>query len=70
MKQKMFKYGLFVIDAETCNVKLLSMYDTATEARNNIPNDKQFYSVFAIFTSYEREDFKLGKGAEPVRCFK
>jgi len=70
MKQKMFKYGLFVIDAETCNVKLLSMYDTATEARNNIPNDKQFYSVFAIFTSYEREDFELGKGAEPVRCFK
>jgi hypothetical protein len=70
MKQKMFKYGLFVIHPETCNVMLLAMYDTATEARKNIPNDKQFYSVLAIFTSYEREDFKLGKGAEPVRSFK
>lgn len=70
MKQKMVKYGLFYIHPETCNMMLLAMYNTATEARNNIPNDKQFYSVIAIFSSYEKEDFKLGPGAEPVRCIK
>lgn len=70
MEQPMVKYGLFVIDAETCNMKLLAMYDTATIARKNIPNDKQFYSVIAIFSSYEREDFELGEGKEPIKSFK
>lgn len=70
MNQKIIKYGLFVIHHETCNMMLLAMYDTATEARNNIPNDKQFYSVIPIFSSYERTDFELGKGAEPVKSFK
>ena len=70
MKQKMFKYGLFVVDAETCNLLLLAMYDTATEARKNIPNDKKFYSVIPIFSSYERTDFELGEAAEPIRSIK
>lgn len=70
MIDKMVKYGLFVIDPETCNVKLLAMYNTGKEARQNIPNDKQFYSVIAIFSSYEKKDFELGPGAEPVRCIK
>lgn len=66
----MVKYGLFVIDPETSITKLLAMYDTGKEARQNIPKDKNFYSVIAIFSSHEREDFELGKGAEPVRCIK
>lgn len=70
MEQPMVKYGLFVIDAETCNMKLLAMYDTSTIARKNIPNDKQFYSVIPIFSSYERTDFELGETAEPVRSIK
>lgn len=70
MRDIMVKYGLFVIDPETCNTKLLAMYDTGKEARQNIPKDKNFYSVIAIFSSYERKDFELGKGAEPVRSFK
>lgn len=70
MEQPMIKYGLFVIDAETCNLMLLAMYDTATEARKNIPNDKKFYSVIPIFSSYERTDFELGETAEPIRSIK
>ena len=66
----MTKFGLFVIDKDDASVKLLAIYDCTSECRKNIPNDKQFYTIIPIITSYEREDFELGKGAEPVKSFK
>lgn len=70
MSQLMVKYGLFEVNPETSNLRLLAMYKTSTEARSKIPKDKKFYSIIPIYSSYERTDFELGAGAEPVKTYK
>ena len=69
MRQLTVWYGIFEIDSETNLAKLLAMYQTATEARANIPRDKKFYSIIPIFSSYERTDFTMGETARLIKTF-
>ena len=69
MSQLMVKYGLFEVNPETSNLRLLAMYETSTEARSKIPKDKNFYSIIPIFSSYERTDFTMGETARLIKTF-
>jgi hypothetical protein len=62
----MKKYGIFEIGADN-RLIFLAIYETESEAESNIPKDKKFYLILKIYSNYEKGDFELGKGAEPVR---
>jgi hypothetical protein len=62
----MKKYGIFEIGADN-RLIFLAIYESELEAESNIPKDKKFYIILKIYSNYEKGDFELGKGAEPVR---
>lgn len=64
----MKKYGIFEIGSDN-RLIFLAIYETESEAESNIPQDKKFYIILKIYSSHERADFELGKGAEPIRKF-
>ena len=65
----MKKYGIFEIGADNKPI-FLAMYERYSEAEKNIPKDKKFYLIILIYSSHERDDFELGKGAESIRSYK
>lgn len=65
----MKKYGIFEIGDDNIPV-FIAMYERYSEAEKNIPKDKKFYFIILIYSSHEREDFELGKGAESIRSYK
>ena len=62
----MIKHGIFEIGKDNSLI-FLAIYDTELQAESNIPNDRKFYIILKIYSSHEKGDFELGKGAEPVR---
>jgi len=62
----MKKFGIFEIDSDN-KLVFVAIYETELEAESNIPKDKKFYIILKIYSNYEKGDFELGKGAEPVR---
>ena len=62
----MIKHGIFEI-GEDNRLIFVAIYETELEAESNIPKDRKFYIILKIYSSHEKGDFELGKGAKPVR---